>query len=58
MCNYCQGEVDKREDLMVIGEDFYDISVYIGGNNKLCADDDIECEINYCPMCGRSLGDE
>ena len=50
MCEYCEGEVDFRKNLM--GE------IYIDGNNNLT--DDIELEdvkINYCPMCGRKLED-
>lgn len=50
MCEYCEGKVDFRKNLM--GE------IYIDGDNNLT--DDLELEdvkINYYPMCGRKLED-
>lgn len=48
MCNYCEGNVDYRKDLIP--------GIYIDGNGKLADDNMLEdAIINFCPMCGRKL---
>lgn len=63
MCNYCQGKVDNRLPIIMVEAETYendDIEVYINGEDKLTTTESIaeEININFCPMCGRSLKGE
>lgn len=54
-CEYCQYEYP-----VIHTEDIY---AYIDDENELCIDHDEgslteTAQINYCPMCGRKLGDD
>ena len=65
MCRYCEFDKNNHVDKLLYESD--DINAYIDGN-IMCIDLDIcvgdiplsgdyDTKINYCPMCGRKLGD-
>ena len=59
MCKYCDGTINDRDCLF----DVDDIRIYIGGSSLLFLDSeeyniDENFEINYCPMCGKKLGED
>ena len=53
MCEYCEG----KNIITIDGR----LAVYINNQNKLkiiTVNEEFGEQINYCPMCGRKLGDE
>lgn len=52
-CEYCSGDVDER--LTLIDSDDGYAFAYIDGNGKLTLNDMDDVQINFCPMCGKSL---
>jgi len=61
MCNYCQGEVCIRKNVLFAeGAERNNIAadVYIDADSNLVLDGyAVKNKINFCPMCGRKLGD-
>ena len=61
-CKYCMGDVEQRANLLIPTsgiEGYEQNDIYIDEENYIC---DMYGEygntkINYCPMCGRKLGD-
>lgn len=61
MCEYCEKgkgicRNNKRE--LGIELDSARSKLVIYGLDKQNWDISVECKINYCPMCGKNLGDE
>lgn len=61
-CRYCTGDVEIRENLLIPTdriEGYEENDIYIDGGNHICdMYEEFESKkINYCPMCGRKLGD-
>lgn len=54
-CEYCEGDVDYRKNLIVNNNyPSHIIKIYIDGDGSL-TDNTSDKKINYCPMCGRKL---
>ena len=58
-CNYCSGKITLIEDWDEIEDHEPDSEVTIQGNclKLTCEGGTFVKTINYCPMCGRKLGD-
>jgi hypothetical protein len=55
-CQYCCDNVDERDLLLSNGSE----GVYIDGNGNLIGDDEFnfnDKKLNYCPICGKKLGE-
>lgn len=57
-CKYCEGEINDRLNLLEFEDDFAEIMVYIDGKNNLTESAyNTKIKINYCPICGKRLGE-
>ena len=62
MCKYCEGDLYNKKYLY---EDKYgDNTAFINDENEIYVSireeeyiDEMKFKINYCPMCGRKLGE-
>ena len=57
MCGYCNANIldvlaiNKRDEAVIINQDIDTGKFFIDGL-------EVNIPINYCPMCGRKLGDD
>lgn len=61
-CKYCKFTDFDEDDIHAYGQDLIDVSVWLENNEStgevvLVSDGWGDIKINYCPMCGRKLGD-
>ena len=52
-CVYC-----KKEKSILHDEEYFSLNVFIKNNQLWEKSTDMGVDINYCPMCGRKLGDK